>query len=215
MYSVFINDGWCDKSISGHNNQFWPFSLRCFRLLWLVSLWRRTWRRTKPSTAAWPSSTHTTLCWYKLIFTPSMPCSQHLIELCPVRGLTLFYFSLQVVNHLKPIISAAAHLLGMKDVDNGERVLEYFYFILRMTLIIHHIYIYTFVLFRNPKHPFHAAQRSSTASHQGIWECGNVTSWWTEKQNDHGCHSIITPALYPKYPFHKAFHSCESQPNWK
>lgn len=76
-----------------------------------------------------------------------MPCSQHLIELCPVRGLTLFYFSLQVVNHLKPIISAAAHLLGMKDVDNGERVLEYFYFILRMTLIIHHIYIYTYLFF--------------------------------------------------------------------
>lgn len=150
MYSVFINDDWYDKSISGHNNPFLLFSLRCFRLLWLVSLWRRTWRRTKPSTAAWPSSTHTTLCWYKLIFTPSMLRSQHLIELCPVRGLTVFYFSLQVVSHLKPIISAAAHLLGMKDVDNGEKVFiwsEYFYFILRKTLIIHHFYIYVYLFF--------------------------------------------------------------------
>ncbi len=98
-----------------------------------------------------------------------MPCSQHLIELCPVRGLTLFYFPLQVVNHLKPIISAAAHLLGMKDVDNGKRVLEYFlFYIMNDINNSAYLYLHIFVLFRNTKHPFHAAQRSSTASHQGI-----------------------------------------------
>lgn len=37
---------------------------RCSRPSWPASLWRRTWRRTRLCTAAWPCSTHRTLQWY-------------------------------------------------------------------------------------------------------------------------------------------------------
>lgn len=76
--------------------------------------------------------------------------SQLLIESCPVNGLIVFYFSLQVVSQLRPIISAAAHLLGMKDVDDGKKLfipLEYFHFILLMTFRIPHFYFDSYLFF--------------------------------------------------------------------
>lgn len=79
----------------------------------------------------------------------SLPACSALNSLlnCVLSVLPLFYFSLQVVNHLKPIIAAAAHLLGMKDVDNGEKVfiwLIYFCFILQIMIIFIFTYIYSF-----------------------------------------------------------------------
>lgn len=76
--------------------------------------------------------------------------SQLFIEFCPINGLIVFYFSLQVVSQLRPIISAAAHLLGMKDVDNGKTVfiwLEWFIFILLMTFRFHNFYIHSYLFF--------------------------------------------------------------------